>query len=35
MQQNHTPVKLVTRYKDFEECMWDNFKGLEEEKILK
>lgn len=35
MQQNHTPVKLVKRYKDFEECMWDNFKGLEEEKILK
>ena len=35
MQQNHTPKKIISRYKQFEECNWDNFQGLEEQKIIK
>jgi cyclic nucleotide gated channel len=35
MKQNRVPSKIVARYKDYEDCMWDSFQGIEEQQILK
>jgi hypothetical protein len=29
------PNKVVERYKDYEDCMFENFQGIEEQQILK
>ena len=35
MKQNNVPSKLVKRFKEYEDCMWDTFQGIEEQQILK
>ena len=35
MRQNNVPSKVVQRYKEYEDCMWENFQGIEEQQILK
>jgi len=30
MRQNNVPSKVVQRYKEYEDCMWDTFQGIEE-----
>lgn len=35
MKQNHVPSRIVTRYRDYEDCMWDSFRGMREQQILK